>query len=82
MRREIRVGFVLLAIFSVAAILITPTTSDDVDGLLHLHHSQVSSPIVSSQLPDLITAFRSSAETLSFVDLRLDFLNLFCIRLF
>jgi hypothetical protein len=82
MRREIRVGFVLLAIFSVAAILLTPTTSDDVDGLLHLHRSQVPSPIVRSQLHDLITAFLSSAETLSIVDLRLDFLNLFCVRLF
>ncbi len=72
----------LLAIFSVAAILITPTTSDDVNGLLHLHHSQVPSPIVRSQFHDLITAFRSSAEALSIVDLRLDFLNLFCVRLF
>jgi hypothetical protein len=82
MRREIRFGFVLLAIFAVAAILITPTPFDDVDGLLHLHHSQVSSPIVRSQLHDLITAFQSPAETLSIVDLRLDFLNLFCVRLF
>jgi hypothetical protein len=81
MSREIRIGFALLAIFSVAAILITPTTSDDVEGLLHLHHSQVWSPIVRSHLHDLITAFRSSAETLSNVDRPLDFLNLFCVRL-
>jgi hypothetical protein len=76
-----RAGFAVLAIFSVAAILITPTTSDDVEGLLHLHHSQVSSPIARSHLHDLITAFWSPAETLSNVDLQLDFLNLFCVRL-
>jgi hypothetical protein len=81
MRRAIQVGFALVAIFSVALILITPTASDDLDGVLHPHHFHVSPPIARCQLHDLISSFRPSAEGHSIVDLRLDFLNQFCVRL-
>ena len=80
MRRLIQVGFTLLAIFAVAAVLITPTTSDDVDGILHRHHPQVSPWVVRCQIHNLIDAFPPSRETVSTVYLLQDF-NRLCIRL-
>ena len=37
--RVITIGLTILLIVSVAVILITPDPTDDVDGLLHRHHS-------------------------------------------
>jgi hypothetical protein len=82
MARAVNVGFALAAIFSVATVLITPTTADDVTGILHRHHSQVSPPIVIRQLHDLFTVLPSSAGDFSAADLQLTLmLNHFRVRL-
>ena len=81
MRRTITVGFALAAIFLVTAILISPDASDDVNGILHRHHSYFSSPLVTRQLHELITAMQSSAARFSAYLQLTEFLNRFRVRL-
>jgi hypothetical protein len=51
MMRGARVALVAVAIFSIAYVLITPDQTDDVDGILRLHHSANAQGIVSLPLP-------------------------------
>jgi hypothetical protein len=81
MRRAMRVGVALVTIISVAVVLITPATADDVDGILHRHHSPVFTAIVGSALQGLNSTLRSSAEGLCLSDLPVDLLNRFFVRL-
>jgi hypothetical protein len=78
MKRAIQVGLALAAVFLVTAILVSPTDSDDVAGILRRHHSQVSPPIVMRHLHDLTTVLQSSAADFP-ADLQL--LNRFRVRL-
>jgi len=39
MMRGVRIALVVVAIVSIAYVLITPDPTDDVDGILRLHHS-------------------------------------------
>jgi hypothetical protein len=51
MMRSARVALVVVAIFSIAYVLISPDPTDDVDGVLGLNHSAKAQTIVSLPLP-------------------------------
>jgi hypothetical protein len=59
MMRGLRVALAIVAIFSIAYVLITPDPGDDVDGVLRPHHSAKAQRIVSlplAQSPILVVA--------------------------
>jgi hypothetical protein len=51
MIRGARVALVVVAIFSIALVLITPDPTDDVDGVLRPNHTAKAQTIVSLALP-------------------------------
>jgi len=51
MIRGARAALAVVAIFSVAFVLITPDPTDDVDGVLRLNHTAQAQTIVSLALP-------------------------------
>jgi hypothetical protein len=51
MIRGARVALVVVAIFSIAFVLITPDPTDDVDGVLRPNHTAKAQTIVSLALP-------------------------------
>jgi hypothetical protein len=51
MMRGARVALAVLAIFSIAYVLITPDLTDDVDGVLRPNHTAKAQTIVSLPLP-------------------------------
>jgi hypothetical protein len=60
-RGAIRTALACILIFSVAAILVSPDLSDDVDGVLHQHHVRVFHPFFLSGilLHDLLVAWQA-----------------------
>ena len=81
MRRALRVGFVVIVIISVAAILITPNLSDDVDGVLHQHHLHVLQPtlVYGSRGYDPIDHLPLSAANVNSSERNLaEWVDLFC----
>jgi hypothetical protein len=84
MMRGARVALVVVAIFSIAYVLITPTPTDDVDGVLRLNHSAKAQGIVRLPLPlspvlviapSLLSTPRSSTQRLTTSEL----LDLVCV---
>ena len=84
MIRGARVALVMVAIFSIAYVLITPDPTDDVDGVLILNHSAKAQRIVSlplSQSPilvivqSLLSTPRSAVQRLTTLEL----LDLVCV---
>lgn len=61
-RGTIRVSLAAHLVLSVAAILVSPSLSDDVDGILHQHHLRVLHPFFVSAilLHDLLVAWQIS----------------------
>jgi hypothetical protein len=51
MMRGARVALVVVAIFSIAYVLITPDLTDDVDGVVRPNHSAGAQKIISLALP-------------------------------
>jgi hypothetical protein len=51
MMRGARVALAVVAIFSIAYVLISPDPTDDVDGVLRPHHTAKAQRIVSLPLP-------------------------------
>jgi hypothetical protein len=51
MIRGARVALIVVAIFSIALVLITPDPTDDVDGVLRPNHTAKAQTIVSLALP-------------------------------
>ena len=51
MMRGLRVALAVVAIFSIAYVLISPDPTDDVDGVLRQNHSANAQRIVSLSLP-------------------------------
>jgi len=59
MMRGARIALAVIAIFSIAYVLITPDPTDDVDGVLRPHHTAKAQRIVSlplAQSPILVVA--------------------------
>ena len=59
MMRGARIALAVVAIFSIAYVLITPDPTDDVDGVLRPHHAAKAQRIVSlplAQSPILVVA--------------------------
>lgn len=59
MMRGARIALVVVVIFSIAYVLITPDPTDDVDGILRPHHTAKAQRIVSlplAQSPILVVA--------------------------
>jgi hypothetical protein len=84
MMRGARVALVVVAIFSIAYVLITPAPTDDVDGVLRLNHSAKAQGIVSLPLPlspilviapSLLSTPRSATQRLTTSEL----LDLVCV---
>jgi hypothetical protein len=84
MMRAARVALIVVAIFSLVYVLITPDPTDDVDGILRLNHSAKAQRIVSLPLPQspilvivpsLLSMPRSATQRLT----RSELLDLVCV---
>jgi hypothetical protein len=84
MKRGARVALAVVAIFSIAYVLITPDLTDDVEGVLRPNHTAKAQTVVSLPLPQspilvivpsLLSAPRSATQRLTTSQL----LDLVCV---
>lgn len=83
-RVTIRVCLAAVVMLSVAAILVSPSLSDDIDGILHQHHLRVvhSFFVSASLLHDLLVAWEISvAGANPRMPHLAELVDLFCCRL-
>lgn len=84
MTRGTRAALAVVAIFSIAYVLISPDPTDDVDGVLGLNHSAKAQAIVSLALPQspilvIVTSLLSTPRNATQGLLTSELLDLVCV---